>query len=434
MAKGENVIETISRRSNLPYWWVESVAVEYFDCREYLVDGDFWSFDFNLLKEEDIRQIAQKKVVIGAYTLFQNIRSEDLKTRVMLALVGAPIMPLSAEIIPEGQVADHYVPWQLNSIDAWDPKLGFSNHAQVLDEGRFYQWKISEFYAIPGSHRGWFKSEFLDLEPLKQINEAIYDLRDKAKPNGSGPSRITRATVGEEYAQLEKARSILREKILQYHLSKKADKVLPHNPPPVVTYLDSLEFIGGEYLVRSHVEPLFYRRAIRSLDETRRIVQDRVKGKPDAISFVDEIELSAACIVFAALCMETYINLVGEEYCQSIWKDIFARGNLQTKWLLIPFTLGSMDCFDAHDKPYSDFLQVLGWRNRIVHYEHRFKKTQPVMGKKQASQIYSVCNLKNAEIALQTTKAMIERLSEKTRVPLPAWLQRTDEWLRLLPE
>ena len=57
MAKGENGLEQISKKLGLPLWWVESVAVEYFDCREYLTDGNFWVFNLNLLKNDDIEQI-----------------------------------------------------------------------------------------------------------------------------------------------------------------------------------------------------------------------------------------------------------------------------------------------------------------------------------------------------------------------------------------
>lgn len=433
MAKGENVLEQISEKLDLPIWWVESVAVEYFDCREYLTDGNFWTFDFNLLKKGDIEQIPEKKVVVNGTVLVQNIRRKDLGPRFMLALVGAPVMPLPPASLPEGQVADYYVPEQFNSIDAWDSKLEFNQRAIVLDDGKFYQWTIANFYAIPESHKGWYRSDFLDLQPLKKINDEIQELRNLPLPSDSESLRERRKRIAEKYAELERIRAPLRESIFEYHESKKHKTTLPKGEPPVVTYLDSLQVVGTEYRVRSHIEPLFYRRARRCLEETKRIVEARTKGTPEAISFVDEIEASAACIVFSVFCLEAYVNFVATEYCKHVWPKP-DRVNLQTKWFFIPHILGSKDCFDIHSLPYSNFVQLINWRNLIVHYEHRFTEPKRTEGGEETSKTYSICNLKNAETATETIGAMIKRLSEKTSVPLPAWLERSDEWFRLLPQ
>jgi hypothetical protein len=438
--KGQTIIERVSERFGLPEWWVEAVAVEYFDCRKYLVDGHFWSFDFNMLTNEDKEEIPRKRVVVGSFILFQNLRPEDLKTRMLLGMVGAPIAPLHANIVAEGPVSDHYVPFQSNSIDDWDSKLGFGQYAQVSDDGRFYQWRISEFHSVPGSPRGWYKSDFLDLEPLRQINEEIRKLRNQPIPQDDDLLKSLRENASEAYANLERTRCSLRKRILEYHEANKRAAITPAvtGPPAVITYLDSFKIAKGkdgryEYRIQSHVEPLFYRRALEFLKETKEIVENRTRDKAEAISIVDEIESSAACIVFCALCLETYINLVGEEYCQKVWSDTYARANLATKWISIPYVLGSPDCFELNSKPYSDFIKVVKWRNQIVHPEVKFKKTQPIQDQKQASRIYSICNLKNAELAVETTRAMIVRLSNKTPIKIPSWLERFDEWRRLLP-
>jgi len=438
MIKGKSIIREVSERFGLPEWWVESVVIEYFDCREYLVNGHFWQFDFSKLKNEDIVQIPRKKVVIGSYLLFQNLRSEDLKARMLLGMVGAPIAPLPASTMAEGLVSDHYVPFQTNTADVWDPKLGFGEYAQVLDDGKFYQWKISEFHSVPGSPTGWFKSAFLDLQSLKQINDEIQKLRNEPMPQDSNLLRSSREKAREGYERLEKTRYSLREKVLKHHETKKDARGTSLGPPPVITYLDSLVIAKDKcgrdkYCIRSHVEPLFYRRALKCLEETKEIVKNRTKGEVEAISIVDEIESSAACIVFAVLCLESYANLVGEEYCQNVWSKDYANANLLTKWLSLPYVLGSANCFDPHSPPYSDLVKIVRWRNRIVHYEHRFKETHPMQGQKQVSKIYSMCNLQNAEVAVDTTKGMIKRLSEETKVKVPFWFERYDEWLPLLP-
>lgn len=435
MANGEKILEQISEKLGLPFWWVESVAVEYFDCREYLTGKELWTFDFSLLKNDDIEEIPKKKVVVTStgIVLIQNIRGEDLGPRFLLGMAGAPVMPIPATSLAEGQVAEYYVPQKYNSIDNWDWKLEFDQHAIVFDEGKFYQWTIANFYDIPQSHRGWFKSDFLDLQPLKKINDEIQELRNQPRPSEPESLREMRRKVAEKYTALERIRAPLRESVLRYHESRKSETILPKSSPPLLTYLDSLQVVGTEYRVRSHVEPLFYRRASRCLEETKKIVEARTRGTPEAISFVDEVEASAACIVFSVLCLEAYVNFLAGEYCKHVWPNP-DRVNLHTKWFFIPHVLGSRDCFDLNNPPYANFVEVIKWRNLIVHYEHRFKKPQPINEKDHASKVYSVCNLRNAQTAFETTASMIRRLSEKTSIPVPTWLERSNDWFRLLPQ
>ena len=37
---GQDMVDEISNNLSLPSWWIESVLVEYFDCRRYALDGE----------------------------------------------------------------------------------------------------------------------------------------------------------------------------------------------------------------------------------------------------------------------------------------------------------------------------------------------------------------------------------------------------------
>lgn len=437
MIKGRKKIEKIAKRFNLPTWWVESIVVEYFPCREYFVDENFLVFNFNLLQEEQIKEIPSKKVVINGSILFHNIRPEDAKARMLLGLVGTPLMPLGKDaIIPEGLVSSYSFPFQANPIDVWDPKLGFSSRAQILDEGKFYQWKIAEFSADyhPSPNKGWFRSDFLDLESLRIINDEIQVLRNESIPADTRALEMLRSKIHEKYVELEKVRKTIRQKVLEYHQSQKynlvmAETDLPTTTPPVVTYLDSIQVSGGGYKIRFHIEPLLYRSALKNLTEAKKIIEERRAGEFEAVLIVDEIEASALCILCAVSCLEAYVNLIAQEYCPTFW-SIFERMGVRQKWMFLPYMLESSDCFAIDKEPYKSFIQLTAWRNQIIHYRHKLKKPKKFANRRQVSKAYWICNATNAQIAVDTTRAMIERLSEKTSVPRPRWLYKSGEWLR----
>lgn len=390
-----------------------------------------------MLREDQIKEIPNKKVVINGSILFHNIRLEDVKARMLLGLIGTPMMPLGKDvIIPEGPVCSYSFPFQANPIDVWDPKLGFSSHAQILDEGRFYQWKIAEFSADyhPSPHKGWFRSDFLDLESLRIINDEIQNLRNEPIPTDTQALEMLRSRIHEKYDELEKIRKTIRQKVLEYHQSQKhnfamAETELPTKPPPVVTYLDSIQVSEGEYKIRFHIEPLLYRSALKNLAEAKKIIEKRKTGEFEAVLIVDEIEASALCILCAVSCLEAYINSIAQEHCPTFW-NIFERMGLRQKWLFLPYILGISDCFEIDKEPYKNFIQLIAWRNQITHYKHGLKKPKKFSNRRQVSKAYWICNVTNAQIAVDTTRAMIERLNEKTLVPRPQWLYKSGEWLR----
>jgi hypothetical protein len=39
-----NPIDVVSKKLKIPKWWVESIAIEYSDCRDFAQDKDIWKF------------------------------------------------------------------------------------------------------------------------------------------------------------------------------------------------------------------------------------------------------------------------------------------------------------------------------------------------------------------------------------------------------
>ena len=95
-------------------------------------------FDFTKMSEEEINDIPNKKVVIPNYNLVQNITPKSLGARMAVSMAGLPTVPLDeADFLPEGLVNTSGFPFAGNSIDVWDPKIGFDFRSVVYDDGKF---------------------------------------------------------------------------------------------------------------------------------------------------------------------------------------------------------------------------------------------------------------------------------------------------------
>lgn len=246
---GHNRIKEISENLCLPSWWVQSVIVEYFDCRRYAENNELWLFDFNILKNEDIELIPEKKVVVPEFCLIQNIRPKDFSQRLILLNTGLPIIPLDeANLIPEGIANDSAFPSPIrNDISIWDPKLGFDIYAIVRKNDIFYQWIIAEPYNVPGKHYRWYKSELTDLTELFNINEKLRTYRSSAKL--TNPSAELVNEISQDYQILEEIRAPIREKILEYHHKHEGnyDKSLAKVPEvPMLSIFEAIRPVKNE--------------------------------------------------------------------------------------------------------------------------------------------------------------------------------------------
>jgi hypothetical protein len=103
-----------------------------------------------------------------------------------------------------------------------------------------------------------------------------------------------------------------------------------------------------------HPEALYYHIAADST-AAGATEQDEFKRK----------QFGAIAIVFAALCLEAFIN---QEY-ERLHLELGARTSLRTKWLSLPRRLG-LTSFDEKSEPFSSFEELIAIRNeRLVHFK-----------------------------------------------------------------
>ena len=420
---GRERISKISTQLKLPYWWVESVIVEYFPCRRYAESEELWAFDFNKLTDEDVKKIPEKKIIVSELLLVQNVQQRDIAQRIALRSMGLPCIPLDeSNLIPEGFVNSTRFPFPAqNDISAWDKKLEFSQRAVVLDNDIFYQWTIAMPYNVENEHRIWYKSDLFDLDKLYSINRTLREYRNSdciKKPTSEFIKQIKN-----KYDELENERELIRDKIWRYHLEKKPEtKPSDANmlDPPMLSCFDAVKLTEHGYRTKTHMEPLFLRSAIRNLHRAKEAKSKREADPNDHDALLDEIEYSAMCIINSVNCLETYINFIISKYLSEASRVFDGASGPRQKWLWVPDALNLPQRFKPSDPPFSDFSESVKWRNNTIHHTPAYTRVRGA-----SSHVANQLNLKNATRAVKAVKEMVILLSSGGKIPVPAWI-RTD--------
>lgn len=328
-------------------------------------------------------------------------------------------MPLEgSDLIPEGPANSTRFTFSGNSIDVVDPKLGFCTRAIVCDSDVFYQWTIAETYDVDSKHL-WYKSNLFDLSRLYSINMDLINYAHQDLLRNPTPEHIKR--IKARYAELEKERPVVRDKIWLEHLRRKQgikiDGMTVSNSPPMLSYFDTIKLKDGKYYTKTHMAPILFRSAIRNLNRANTANEKRQEDKNNYDALLDEMEYSAMCIISSVNCLEAYINYVIVEYLDKEAGTFGGGLKIKDKWWWVPHALNLKQKFKSSTPPFSNFLNLVGWRNKIIHPAAKFVQAQ------DRSHVSSQINVKNAEMAVKTIKEMIEVLSNDDSIPLPDWIQ-----------
>lgn len=251
--------------------------------------------------------------------------------------------------------------------------------------------------------------------PLWQTYRKLMSLR--TQENFANPTDQLKQKATEYYEELEKVRDPLRQKIWEYHMKmKNSTKEINKSHfeiPPKLTEFESINLENGKYTVRTHLEPLLYRSAIRNYKLAKKAREEYEKTKED--NYIStEIEYSLIAIVSSASCLESYINMIIGEYANQYKK----LEDIKKKWKLVgKFLNNGNDVFDDEKKPFSDFVKVINWRNKALHYKSKF--LPPIGEQSTVSKVYSY---ENAKFAIKIIKPMISKLCENSNCTIPNWI------------
>jgi hypothetical protein len=409
---GEKRLEKISKKLSLPYWWIQSVVIEYFPCRRFLEDGELWTFDFDLFDDNLISSIPEKKVVIPEYYIAQNVTPKQVSERILSTFSGQKISPLKKEDAdPEGFINETAFPFLGNPIDVWDPKLGFHKISVINDNGRFFVWHIAELYNI-NEKSSWHKSDLFGLTPLWEVYAKLMSLRKNEILKN--PTVEHRKLAEKYYTEYEKTRIPLREIIWNYHLQKQQQIEGINNQTDYFTIFETIIKDDNTKITRTNLEPIFYRSAIRNKELAKISSERSVKEYNQQFTY-DEIEYSIMSIISSINCLEAFINSLNEQYILNInpmdrirdkWKNV-------AKKLIPNIILNDQDSF----KTFSKFVD---WRNDVVHYKFHYKTTVD-----DRILIHDRYNYENAELATNLIRIMVSLFTNYKEFKSPLWLEQT---------
>lgn len=364
--------------------------------------------------------------------LLQNITPTDFSYRVPQLATGQSKLRFNnvKNIIPEG-ITNNTVFAIGGEYENWDVKCGFFFYAVVLDDSHFYQWKIAEMDDLKDKHYHWFKSELFDLKPLLKLYEEYLMFETEFRNNKFDDiDKIVNL-----YERIEKERESIRQKIVYYHDGRKDQTkniLTTMSVPPLYSFFDEVDVNEKGYRIASHLEPLFYRGAIRNCrlaeDANKKIIDP--ENKHSAI--IDEMEYSATCIILSANCLESYINFVITKYLPKESSVFVEKGSThRQKWLWFPSAMDLPDKFDVESPPYLHFSELIDWRNSAIHHTPQLTNVKKYMStyfKGEVSKSYSVFNSNHAKRAVDIVKEMILFLSKGNKIPKPEWLDLAPDY------
>ena len=218
-ANEKNILQVASALE-LPYWWVEMVAIEYLNCREFATRDEIWTFNFDLISKEDlIKAVRTRKIVVSSPIIHYPPLVKSLLKSLENYFLGR-----NDDIegfVTEGSVSRDDFPNEVEFIDFWDPKLSFSEYFQVHDDGRFWQWKIAKLTPIKGETYSKWSSSEIDLTPINEMEVKLKNLRDNIiKPGKQGHAEFKLEVKG-YYRELKSIRTGIFSNLWKIHLKNK---------------------------------------------------------------------------------------------------------------------------------------------------------------------------------------------------------------------
>ena len=421
------IIEAVAQKMKLPSWWVEAITIEYTDCREYATRDEIWTFNFYKLSEYDIEEAVRSHRVVVYGTLMHNVLADVWSARLIERMVSDIPVRLTEEhddVIAEGLVSDYNFPFIRNPIDVWDPKLSFSSHFQVLDDGHFWQWHIADFVTVEGRNYGKWVSSEIDLESLDQIREKLVSLRNPVIKHGEPGHADFKTDVERFYQWLDKLRRPLLSVLEDIHVKKRHTQVkfpkVTNCELPQLSRFESFTVRDGEIYTKFFAEPVFFRACRQHAIKAEELAAS-MEGDQGLVEKLDEIyQERANAIILGAACLEAFINGLGFENFPDLWKNV-EKLSVEAKWQLYLTLNGKGDLFNRGREPYQSLTQLIKSRNSMMHFKGRYKKVRQITNGAITHTEIDLPRDFVRDLPIRLER-LIRELCEATTSPIPTWL------------
>ena len=418
-----NIIGSVAEKMNLPYWWVEAIAVEYTACREFATRNEIWTFNFDKLTESDLRNALKTHRVVVYFPLVHNVRTSVFSARVFEGIFSRVPVDLCAEqddLIPEGLVSDYHFPWQLNPLDIWDTKLSIFDHFQVYDDGKYWQWRFAKFVGVEGRHYGRTVSDEIDLEAFDLVHDKLAALRNPViKPGESGHAEF-KMKVEDFYRWLDDLRSPILSALQELHYKKRHSRSsypkVTTCEPPLLSRFESFTIRDGSFHTRFFAEAIFFRGCRQHAIKAEELAQDE---RPSVMKLDEVYQERANAIVLGAACLEAFINHHGYDTFPKFWER--KKLSLVNKWQKYFALAGKGDTFNSSKETYHSLSQLMKSRNLIMH-----SKGFPTKVTQNETETITQTEIDMPRKFVHELPSRIEdlirELCEATELSIPVWL------------
>jgi len=427
VVKVHRLISSVAKKMSLPNWWVEAIAIEYTDCRDFATRDEIWTFNFDKVTQKSLEEAIRSYKVAMRDPIFHNVNSAVIGHRTLRNLFGGIPTPLCKDItdlIAEGPMSNYNFLFKVNSIDVWDPKLDFPSHFQVLDEGQIWQWHTRE--NIPNIDTGDSKyvSSKINNEIIEKIRTHLADLRNPVIKPGEKLHGGFKKKVERFYRWLDDVRRPILIDLWEVHCKNKRQcnhSKVTNIVPPLLSHFETFTVDQGTMSTMLSAAPIFFRSTIEHALEAEKLTSS-TKGPMEVVDKLDKIyQERASAIVFASSCLEAFINGLYSEHFPRIWKDV-ERIPLTTKWKLFFELKGKGDTFEVSRQPFQTLVQLVHSRNSLVHYKNSFQKVKISNDRVITHTEETDLPREMVSNLLQRLPELIENLCLAADIMVPAWI------------
>ncbi len=424
------IIENVAQKLDLPYWWVEAIAVEYTECREYVIDKKIWSFNFDKLSEKELEEAVLSHKVVTFCTLIHNVRKDVYSSRMLERMISdissVPISEEYSDTIVEGMASDYHFPILFNTIDIWDPKLDFSSYFQVFDDGKFWQWHIADFVKVEGRNYGkWISSE-IDLESLDQIHDKLALLQNNIVRQGKPNYEEFKNKIKEFYKWIDDIRRPILLALEDVHAKKKKAQIkflkVTDCEPPLLSHFERFTVKEGNIMTKFYAEPVFFRSCKEHSEIAENAYISMKNDKYELASKLDKIyQERIVATICGQACLEAFINRLGFDHFPKIWQLVEFKLSLEDKWKLFLTLKGKDDILETGREPYQSFSKIIKIRNYLIHPKSQYEDVFLWTHNKAVTRIESDLQREFVRNLHVHIKALIEELCNSTQSPIPSW-------------
>jgi hypothetical protein len=425
---------------NLPVWWVEAIAIEYTDCREYGVgDNGIWKINLERVQENELEDaLINHKTVISGCILFHNVRHEVVRTRMIESLVSGVPAALTTDCnsgIVEGQASDYYFPFSSNGIDIVDPKQELDQYFHVYENGELWQWKFADFTSVEGRNYGKFVSEYVSLEKFDEKYEKYHELWNEKHINKECDT-LMKIKIDEYFKWIDSIRKPLLKQLYELHLQKKASpdyiSKATEDIPPYLSRFESYQIATdnkgkNNIYIKIQAAPIFYQSCcqhVRKANEITLSISTNIELPPRLDAIYQE---KASAIVTGIMCLEAFINQMGYDMLSDIWGNQEKLALSEKIQVILALKGTGSGAYNTSIEPLSTFINCVTSRNWLVHLKAKYEPIKYYKMKRMTPIEYYLRD--DLVFSLPSKiKEIIEYICKDVKINAPAWLYEAPGW------